>query len=129
VTRKSSIRALLGENVSKSRPLTMLQVRPACYAFQNPFWILAKDTVQEGQLRGIHGPVPQIALMAGTDVATYTRERPGVSAFVLEDGVVYPTYFAYSSRRGRPQGATRRRLVRVATCGPQLASLLVQKSV
>src|SRR2546425_9711283 len=34
--------------------------------------------------------------MTGTDVATYTRERPGVSAFVLEDGVVYHTYSAYA---------------------------------
>jgi len=29
-------------------------------------------------------------------VNTYTRERPGVSAFVLEDGVVYHSYSAYS---------------------------------
>ncbi len=29
------------------------------------------------------------ANMTGTDVATYTRERPGMSAFILEDGVVY----------------------------------------
>jgi predicted dithiol-disulfide oxidoreductase (DUF899 family) len=36
------------------------------------------------------------AAMAGTDVATYTRERPGVSAFMLEDGVVYHTYSTYS---------------------------------
>src|SRR5215467_3863587 len=36
------------------------------------------------------------AAMAGTDVATYIRERPGVSAFALEDGVVYHTYSAYS---------------------------------
>src|SRR5688500_7192648 len=28
------------------------------------------------------------ATMSGTDAATYTRERPGVSAFALEDGVV-----------------------------------------
>ncbi|PYL37341.1 MAG: DUF899 domain-containing protein, partial [Verrucomicrobia bacterium] len=35
------------------------------------------------------GPVAEIAAMTGTDVATYTRERPGMSAFVLEDGVVY----------------------------------------
>ena len=34
--------------------------------------------------------------MTGTDVATYTRERPGMSAFVLEDGVVYHTYSAYA---------------------------------
>jgi predicted dithiol-disulfide oxidoreductase (DUF899 family) len=36
------------------------------------------------------------AAMSGTDVATYTRERPGLSAFVLEDGAVYHTYSAYS---------------------------------
>ena len=34
--------------------------------------------------------------MSGTDPATYTRERPGMSAFVLEDGVVYHTYSAYA---------------------------------
>ena len=27
---------------------------------------------------------------------TYTRERPGLSAFALEDSVVYHTYSAYS---------------------------------
>src|SRR5919108_674224 len=31
-----------------------------------------------------------------TDVATYTRERPGMSAFVLEDGVIYHTYSTYA---------------------------------
>jgi predicted dithiol-disulfide oxidoreductase (DUF899 family) len=36
------------------------------------------------------------AAMTGTDVATYTRDRPGLSAFVLEDGVVHHTYSAYS---------------------------------
>ena len=36
------------------------------------------------------------AAMSGTDEATYTRERPGMSAFVLEDGVVYHTYSAYA---------------------------------
>ncbi len=36
------------------------------------------------------------AATTGTDVATYTRERPGMSAFVLEDGVVYHTYSAYA---------------------------------
>jgi predicted dithiol-disulfide oxidoreductase (DUF899 family) len=34
--------------------------------------------------------------MTGTDVATYTRERPGMSAFVLEDGVIYHTYSTYA---------------------------------
>ena len=41
-------------------------------------------------------PVAAIAAMTGTDVPTYTRERPGLSAFALEDGVVYHTYSAYS---------------------------------
>jgi predicted dithiol-disulfide oxidoreductase (DUF899 family) len=41
-------------------------------------------------------PVAQIAAMAGTDPATFTRERPGVSAFVLEDGAVYHSYSGYA---------------------------------
>jgi predicted dithiol-disulfide oxidoreductase (DUF899 family) len=41
-------------------------------------------------------PVLENADMAGTDVATYTRERPGMSAFVLEDGIVYHTYSTYA---------------------------------
>jgi predicted dithiol-disulfide oxidoreductase (DUF899 family) len=41
-------------------------------------------------------PVAQAAASAGTDVPTFTRERPGVSAFVLEDGVIYHTYSAYA---------------------------------
>ena len=36
------------------------------------------------------------AAMTGTDVGTYTRERPGMSAFTLESGVVYHTYSAYA---------------------------------
>lgn len=38
----------------------------------------------------------RFAATAGTDVASYTRERPGVSAFVIEDGVVYHTYSTYA---------------------------------
>jgi predicted dithiol-disulfide oxidoreductase (DUF899 family) len=34
--------------------------------------------------------------MCGTDTATYLRERPGMSAFVLEDGAVYHSYSAYA---------------------------------
>jgi len=64
----------------------------------------------------------KFAAMVGTDVATTRRERPGMSAFALEDGVVYHTYSTYA--RGldglwgmyqwldrAPRGATRRRLV------------------
>jgi predicted dithiol-disulfide oxidoreductase (DUF899 family) len=42
------------------------------------------------------GPVAEMAASTGTDVATYTRDRPGMSAFVLEDGVVYHTYSTYA---------------------------------
>jgi predicted dithiol-disulfide oxidoreductase (DUF899 family) len=41
-------------------------------------------------------PVGDNAFMTGTDPATYTRERPGMSAFALEDGVVYHTYSSYA---------------------------------
>ncbi|MEP7065279.1 MAG: DUF899 domain-containing protein [Gemmatimonadota bacterium] len=42
------------------------------------------------------GPVATIAAMTGTDVGAYTRERPGMSSFVLENGVVYHCYSTYS---------------------------------
>jgi predicted dithiol-disulfide oxidoreductase (DUF899 family) len=45
---------------------------------------------------GDDGPVAEMAAMTGTDVATYTRERPGISAFALEDGVVYHAYSGYA---------------------------------
>jgi len=41
-------------------------------------------------------PVAQFAAMCGTDAPTYSRDRPGMSAFVLEDGVVYHTYSTYA---------------------------------
>ncbi len=48
------------------------------------------------QSRDSQGLVATIAAMTGTDVVTYTRERPGMSAFALEDGVVYHTYSTYA---------------------------------
>jgi predicted dithiol-disulfide oxidoreductase (DUF899 family) len=36
------------------------------------------------------------AALTGTDVTTYGRELMGVSAFALEDGIVYHTYSSYS---------------------------------
>ncbi|WP_207002141.1 DUF899 domain-containing protein [Trinickia mobilis] len=41
-------------------------------------------------------PVAQMAATCGTDAATYSRDRPGMSAFVLEDGVVYHAYSTYA---------------------------------
>jgi len=40
--------------------------------------------------------VVTFAKMSGTDPATYVREKPGMSAFALEDGAVYHTYSAYA---------------------------------
>ena len=36
------------------------------------------------------------AAMTGTDVTTYTREAPGMSAFALSEGVIYHTYSTYA---------------------------------
>ena len=41
-------------------------------------------------------PVRQFAATCGTDASGYTRERPGMSAFAIEDGVVYHTYSTYA---------------------------------
>jgi predicted dithiol-disulfide oxidoreductase (DUF899 family) len=45
---------------------------------------------------GDQGPVAEFATSCGTDTATYLRETPGMSAFALQDGVVYHTYSAYA---------------------------------
>ena len=37
-----------------------------------------------------------VAAATGTDLATYAREAPGMSAFAMQDGVVYHTYSAYA---------------------------------
>jgi predicted dithiol-disulfide oxidoreductase (DUF899 family) len=42
------------------------------------------------------GPVAAFAAMAGTDTAGFMRQRPGMSAFTQEDGVVYHTYSTYA---------------------------------
>jgi predicted dithiol-disulfide oxidoreductase (DUF899 family) len=41
---------------------------------------------------------PQTLAVYGTDLATATREAPGMSAFALENGLVYHTYSAYIRR-------------------------------
>jgi predicted dithiol-disulfide oxidoreductase (DUF899 family) len=54
------------------------------------------STVRELEEARKEGPLAEIAASVGTDWATYTREAPGMSAFALEDGVVYHTYSAYA---------------------------------
>ncbi|WP_175852570.1 DUF899 domain-containing protein [Burkholderia cepacia] len=41
-------------------------------------------------------PVVQFAATCGTDALTYSLDRPGMSAFACEDGVVYHTYSTYA---------------------------------
>jgi predicted dithiol-disulfide oxidoreductase (DUF899 family) len=61
-------------------------------------------TVEYNYQRGGHAmdlvppppPVVQVASTCGTDAPSYARDRPGISAFVQEDGVVYHTYSAYA---------------------------------
>jgi predicted dithiol-disulfide oxidoreductase (DUF899 family) len=40
--------------------------------------------------------IAQFAAMSGTDAGTFLQEAPGMSAFALEDGIVYHTYSAYA---------------------------------
>jgi predicted dithiol-disulfide oxidoreductase (DUF899 family) len=42
------------------------------------------------------GPASTFAAMCGVDTATYVRERPGMSAFVIEEGVVHHAYSTYA---------------------------------
>ncbi|WPU96093.1 thioredoxin family protein [Mucilaginibacter sabulilitoris] len=49
-----------------------------------------------GQEGGGQDAEANFAAMCGTDVATFHRERPGMSTFVLDDGIVYHTYSTYA---------------------------------
>ena len=49
-----------------------------------------------GQEGGGEAAEAKFAAMCGIDAAAYQRERPGMSAFALEDGVVYHTYSTYA---------------------------------
>ena len=74
-----------------------------------------KATLEAGK----EGPLAEFAAGAGTDWPTFTREQPGMSAFALDEGVVYhtptrPTRAAWtgsgactSGSTGRPEGGTR----------------------
>ena len=61
---------------------------------REPAWQARDDGGMANRMTG--DPVGDNAAMAGTDVATYIRERPGLSAFVREDGTVCHTYSTYA---------------------------------
>ena len=51
---------------------------------------------REGEEGGGQGAEGMIAAMTGTDIPTFQRDRPGLSAFAIEDGAVYHAYSAYA---------------------------------
>ena len=62
-------------------------------------------TIEYNYVRGGHAmdesakwpePVVQFAANCGTDARTYTRDRPGMSTFVLDGGVIYHAYSTYA---------------------------------
>jgi predicted dithiol-disulfide oxidoreductase (DUF899 family) len=62
-------------------------------------------TIEYNYARGGHAmdasakwpePVVQFAATCGTDAPTFTRDRPGMSAFALKDGVVHHTYSTFA---------------------------------
>ena len=55
-----------------------------------------RGAASEWTLRDDTSPVARIAATTGTDVPTYTRERPGMSTFVIEDGIVYHAYSTFA---------------------------------
>jgi predicted dithiol-disulfide oxidoreductase (DUF899 family) len=70
--------------------LTEEQERAGVFEYnfrESPVWSPPED---------VRGPFDAWAATTGTDWATYTRERPGMSAFALEDGAVYHTYSVYA---------------------------------
>jgi predicted dithiol-disulfide oxidoreductase (DUF899 family) len=44
----------------------------------------------------VPAPIAEFAATCGTDVPSFRRDRPGMSAFVLEEGAVYHTYSTYA---------------------------------
>jgi predicted dithiol-disulfide oxidoreductase (DUF899 family) len=62
-------------------------------------------TIEYNYARGGHAmdasaawplPVLQFAETCGTDAPTYTRDRPGMSAFIMEDDTIFHTYSTYA---------------------------------
>jgi predicted dithiol-disulfide oxidoreductase (DUF899 family) len=61
-------------------------------------------TIEYNYARGGHAldatpvppPVTEFAATCGIDAATFARDRPGLSAFVREDGLIHHTYSTYA---------------------------------
>ena len=62
---------------------------------ESPAWSPPED---------VRGPFDARAATTGTDWAAYTRQRPGMSAFAVEPGIVYHTYSAHARGPDGPCG-------------------------
>lgn len=61
---------------------------------REPIWPVDPNAGALSRMDGT--PVAAVATQSGTDALTFTRERPGLSAFVLEAGIVYHTYSTFA---------------------------------
>ncbi len=61
---------------------------------REPAWLVRDGEGIASRMRGT--PVGDAAARSGTDVATYARERPGLSAFALQDGAIHHSYSCFA---------------------------------
>ena len=91
------------------------------YNYQRGTYAMDSELVPE--------PVKQFAATCGTDVPTFRRDRPGMSTFIQEDGIIYHAYSTYArgldglwgvyqwldrAPKGRNEGGIWRRATRYA---------------
>jgi predicted dithiol-disulfide oxidoreductase (DUF899 family) len=79
-------RAGIEYNYRRAAPL---ETQPALDSHEAAEWRKRAES-------GAEGPVALMAAQSGTDPQTYARERPGMSSFVRDDGVVYHAYSTYA---------------------------------
>jgi predicted dithiol-disulfide oxidoreductase (DUF899 family) len=80
-TEEQQLKGGIEYNYERERPLS------------NP---RGRKTTRKRQSNDGQDAEADFAAMTGTDSFTYARERPGMSSFVLEDGIVYHTYSTYA---------------------------------
>ncbi|MEP6483160.1 MAG: DUF899 domain-containing protein [Rudaea sp.] len=66
------------------------------YRHEPPTPQVVATNMQDWNPDASENPADQIAATTGTDAPTFLRDLPGLSAFVLEDGIVYHTYSTYA---------------------------------
>ena len=85
-----------GKTRSKRSALTEKDMARAMSDEEDRSGEVAASRIPDEFMKIAGKPIDEFAAMAGTDAATFVRERPGMSAFVYEDGAVYHTYSTYA---------------------------------